>query len=72
MTAPAKSDGLMTVAEVMAFLRLSRSTVHQMIRRGDLAAVRFGRRTLFRRAAVDELIAAHEKKATQRKKRGRR
>lgn len=57
---PTSVDNLLTVEEAMAVLRISRSKLHQMVRAGDLAAVKFGRRTLFRRAALDALISSHE------------
>lgn len=57
---PTNVENLLTVEEAMAVLRLSRSKLHQMVRKGELAAVKFGRRTLFRRAALDALITSHE------------
>lgn len=66
----ASDEKLLTVNEVAATLRLSRRTVYQMVRDGDLVAVKFGRRTLFRRAMLDALITAHEQRARPRRKRG--
>lgn len=57
---PTPVDQLLTVEEAMSVLRISRSKLHQMVRGGELAAVKFGRRTLFRRAALDALISSHE------------
>ena len=56
---PTPVENLLTVDEALKYLRLSRSKLHQMVRRGELAAVKFGRRTLFTKAALDALIAAH-------------
>lgn len=68
---PSDPKLLLTVDEVASALRLSRRTVYQMVRDGELVAVKFGRRTLFRQVAVDALIASHEQRAKPRK-RGRR
>lgn len=57
---PTNVENLLTVEEAMTVLRISRSKLHQMVRDGELAAVKFGRRTLFRRAALDALISSHE------------
>jgi len=53
------SDGLMTVAEVVAFLRLSRSTVYGLMDKDKLAYVRVGRARRIPRRAVVELAAAN-------------
>lgn len=60
---PTNVENLLTVDEALQYLRISRSKLHQMVRQGDLAAVKFGRRTLFRRAVLDALITAHETQA---------
>lgn len=57
---PTNVENLLTVEEALEYLRISRSKLHQMVRSGELAAIKFGRRTLFRRAALDALISAHE------------
>jgi excisionase family DNA binding protein len=57
---PTNVENLLTVEEALQYLRISRSKLHQMVRKGELAAVKFGRRTLFRKAALDALITAHE------------
>jgi excisionase family DNA binding protein len=62
---------LLTVEEVAGALRLSRRTVYQMVRDGELVAVKFGRRTLFRQATIDALIVAHEQPARPGRKRAR-
>ncbi len=54
-------DGLMTVAEAVAFLRLSRSTVYALMDTGELAYVRIGRARRIPKRAVVALAAAHLK-----------
>ncbi len=47
-------DGLLTVSEATAFLRLSRSTLYTLMDAGELAYVRIGRsRRIPRRALID-------------------
>lgn len=55
---------LLTVEEALDLLRISRTTLHQLIRSGQLPAVKFGRRTLFRATAIEGLIESHESKPT--------
>ncbi|GEM_PF-1975390 len=53
------SDGLMTVPEVAAFLRLSRSTVYALMEKGALPYVRIGAARRVPRRAVIDLAAAN-------------
>ena len=53
-------EKLLTVDEVLEHLRISRTKLHQLVRAGELLAVKFGRRTLFRAAAVQAFIEAAE------------
>lgn len=52
-------DGLMTVSDAVAFLRLSRSTVYGLMDAGKLTYVRIGRARRIPRRAVVELAAAN-------------
>ena len=47
----------MTVAEAAAALRVSRSSVYEMIHRGELPSIRIGTTIRIPRRAVDELLA---------------
>lgn len=47
---------LLTVAELCALLRISRSTVSRLVARGQLRAVRLGRARRFRRSEVTRLL----------------
>jgi excisionase family DNA binding protein len=49
-------DEFLRVAEVAELLRLNPQTVRNTIARGDLRAVRFGRRVLIRRVDLDEYL----------------
>jgi excisionase family DNA binding protein len=53
-------EQLLEVPEVLALLHISRSKLHEYVRDGELRAVKFGRRTLFRAQAIQAFIEAHE------------
>ena len=46
------------VRETAAVLRISKSLVHEAVRRGELKALRIGDRVLFSRAYIESLIEA--------------
>ena len=50
-------DGLVTVAEAAAFLRLSRSNLYTLMERGELPFVKLGRSRRIPRRALVELAA---------------
>ena len=52
-------DGLVTVREAMAFLRLSRSTLYSLMDKGRLRYVRIGRTRRIPRRALIDLAAAN-------------
>lgn len=57
---PARLDelpDLLTVAEVTSVLRVSRNTVYDAIRSGQVPVVRFGRRVLIPKRGLVELMA---------------
>ena len=57
---------LLTVDEAVEYLKLSRPTLARMVREGALPVVRLrGRRVLFRREALDELIERAEHRGSQ-------
>ena len=51
------ADGLLTVRETAAFLRLSRSTIYSLMDAGDLVYAKLGRSRRIPRRAVIELAA---------------
>lgn len=53
----AQDKGLMTVAEAREVSRLSERTIGRMCARGDLKAVKVGRRWLIGRASLMALLA---------------
>jgi excisionase family DNA binding protein len=54
---PTSSDRLTySVDETAALLGVSRSMAYECIRRGEIPAIRFGRRVLVPRMAIDELL----------------
>jgi len=52
-------DGLMTIREAIAFLRLGRSTLYGLMERGDLPYACIGARRLIPRRALVDLAASH-------------
>src|SRR5437588_4430407 len=52
-------DGLMTIREAAAFLRLGRSTIYGLMERGELPYARIGARRLIPRRALVDLAASH-------------
>jgi excisionase family DNA binding protein len=47
----------LTVVEAAEVLGLSRNAAYEAIRRGELPALRFGRRVVVPRAAIDKMLA---------------
>ena len=56
---------VMTVNEVAAFLRVSKTTVLKLSHTGDLPSFAIGRRILFRADKVQEFIEEKEKECVQ-------
>lgn len=52
---PAQQQGLATCADAQAFLRVSRTTLYNLERRGDLRPVRIGRAVRYRWADLQRL-----------------
>lgn len=53
-------DNLMTLAEVAAYLRLSKDTVYRMASRGKLPASKVGSQWRFRRDDVEQWLETHK------------
>lgn len=51
-------EPLLSVEEVSGLLRISESGVYRLLRRGQVASVKVGGRTLFEPQAIREFIAA--------------
>jgi excisionase family DNA binding protein len=58
MNSESENQEFLTVAEVAALLKINEQTVRNWIDRGELAAVRAGRRVRIRRSALDEVLTA--------------
>ena len=54
------NDRLLSAQEVAARLNLKVSTVYDLVAKGDLPALRFGRKLRIRPGAVDALVTARE------------
>ena len=51
-------DELLTVKEAMATLRRSRAGVYNMLKRGEITAVKHGKFTCFRRSEIQRYLAS--------------
>ncbi|WP_249010899.1 helix-turn-helix domain-containing protein [Conexibacter sp. DBS9H8] len=56
MTGPLENEEFLTVAEVATLLKINEQTVRNWIDRGELSAVRAGRRVRIRRSALDQVL----------------
>ncbi len=56
MSEHGESD-LLTVDETIRRLRVGRTTIHELVQRGELASIKIGRRRLFPETAVAAFIA---------------
>jgi excisionase family DNA binding protein len=54
MSTASMGGGIMTIAEVAAYLRISQATVYRLAKEGQIPASRVGRLWRFRRDAIDE------------------
>ena len=54
-------DGLLTVPEAIAFLRLSRSTLYSLMELGELAYIQIGRARRIPKQALVDLAIMHLK-----------
>ena len=54
-------EPLLSVEEVCELLRISESGVYRFLRRGELASVKVGGRTLFEPEVIREFIAARRR-----------
>ena len=58
---PVTQRATLTVAEVAVVLGISRSMAYEMVQTGDLPALRFGRRIVVPRRALEKLMATVER-----------
>lgn len=59
-------DRLLSAQEVAARLNLKVCTVYDLVAKGDLPALRFGRKLRIRPGAVDALVTAREQPEAER------
>lgn len=57
ITSPSKERQTLTVEEAAALLGIGRNSAYQAVARGELPAVRLGRRLLIPRAALERRLA---------------
>ena len=51
-----KSRGLDTVVEAAQLIGVGRSTMYELVRRGEVASIRLGRKVLITRSTLEELL----------------
>ena len=51
---------VLTVGEAAALLRISRGLAYEMVRQGSLPTIRFGRRILVPRQALEQMLSCPE------------
>ncbi len=61
--AQTKESPLLTIPEVAAYLRVSRSYAHSIVRRGDIASVHLGKRVLVARIVLEAWVRQHTETA---------
>ena len=54
---PEKTKQVLTVTEAAAYLGISRTLAYQLVARGELPAIRLGRRVVVPSKALDALLA---------------
>jgi len=58
MALPDSASGTLSVPEAARLLGIGRNTAYEAIRRGEIPALRIGRRLLVPRAALESLLSA--------------
>jgi excisionase family DNA binding protein len=61
MEGPAQDNGLMTLEEAMAFLRVSRSTIYRLVNRMELPGYKIARRWMFDQSDLKAFVASKRK-----------
>jgi len=65
MTRP--TDVVLTIDELAEYLKLSKSTLYHLARRGDVPGQKIGRHWRFHKAAIDTWLGQHVGNARKRK-----
>lgn len=52
-------DTVLTIEELAEYLKLSKSTLYHLARRGDFPGQKVGRHWRFHRAAIDDWLGKH-------------
>jgi excisionase family DNA binding protein len=59
LTTVSPGDPLLTIPEATQYMRLGKTKVRELIKDGELPAVKYHRRVLIRQSAVDNYISRH-------------
>ena len=61
-----QSDPVLTIEELSAYLKISRSTLYKLVSEGKIPSQKVGRHWRFRRAAIDRWLEETKAKNTVR------
>jgi excisionase family DNA binding protein len=60
-----RNAGLLSVMQAAEYLNISRAHLYELLKRGELARIKLGRRTLFERRDLDAFAARHSTTTTE-------
>ena len=60
-------DTVLTIDQLADYLKLSKSTLYHLARRGEMAGQKIGRHWRFHKAAIDNWLGQHADNARKRK-----
>jgi excisionase family DNA binding protein len=55
-TMPKQPDAVMTIDELADYLKISKSTLYHLVRRGEVPGTKIGRHWRFKREAIDRWL----------------
>ena len=63
-----KSDDVLTIGELSAYLKVSKSTLYKLVREGKVPCQKVGRHWRFRKDAIDRWLEEHRPGSPSKKK----
>lgn len=67
---PRQPDAVMTIDELADYLKLSKSTLYHLVRRGEVPGTKIGRHWRFKLEVIDRWLAQEKTPGTKPGKRG--